>query len=305
MDKVYISGSSYFVDKNIKKYTKDNDEIDLEIFFGDELNKEEFLSYINSVDLFGNEKIAVLRNANKIKNIEQLVISMAKCQESSLIISSIMGDKIDQSLTKLFQNNGFLVIIEEQKKQKATIDDVIKIFKEKNIMLNYNQGEIILNKCFNNLNMVENEADKLQLYILTKKEKIPVNTLIEEISGEKEETIFALSDAFGMRDIKSVLNIYSTMDNSSDNNFKIFYALSRRIYQIYLLFIDESFLKKVHPFQLTKIKEQQKKWKSIELVELIDKMSDLDKNIKTGVITMDNAIINLMLILLKSKFVLK
>ncbi len=299
MDKVYISGSSYFVDKNIKKYTKDNDEIDLEIFFGDELNKEEFLSYINSVDLFGNEKIAVLRNANKIKNIEQLVISMAKCQESSLIISSIMGDKIDQSLTKLFQNNGFLVIIEEQKKQKATIDDVIKIFKEKNIMLNYNQGEIILNKCFNNLNMVENEADKLQLYILTKKEKIPVNTLIEEISGEKEETIFALSDAFGMRDIKSVLNIYSTMDNSSDNNFKIFYALSRRIYQIYLLFIDESFLKKVHPFQLTKIKEQQKKWKSIELVELIDKMSDLDKNIKTGVITIDNAILTLMLFIKK------
>lgn len=299
MDKVYISGSSYFVDKNIKKYTKDNDEIDLEIFFGDELNKEEFLSYINSVDLFGNEKIAVLRNANKIKNIEQLVISMAKCQESSLIISSIMGDKIDQSLTKLFQNNGFLVIIEEQKKQKVTIDDVIKIFKEKNIMLNYNQGEIILNKCFNNLNMVENEADKLQLYILTKKEKIPVNTLIEEISGEKEETIFALSDAFGMRDIKSVLNIYSTMDNSSDNNFKIFYALSRRIYQIYLLFIDESFLKKVHPFQLTKIKEQQKKWKSIELVELIDKMSDLDKNIKTGVITIDNAILTLMLFIKK------
>lgn len=56
MEKYFITGSSYFIDKNIKLFTPKDDNLDLEIFFGDELNKEDFLSYINSVDLFEAQK---------------------------------------------------------------------------------------------------------------------------------------------------------------------------------------------------------------------------------------------------------
>ena len=261
MNKIFITGSSYFVDKNIKDNLSDDEDASLEIFFGDELDKTEFFSYINSIDLFGSEKYAVLRNAGKIKDLEALVTAMAKTTECNLIISDVAKDKIDQQAIKLFKNNGFSVIAEEQKKTRATIDDVIQIFKAKKILLNYNQAELIFNKCFNNLSMVEHEADKMEIYILTKKENVPVNVLLEEVSGEKEETIYALTDNFGMRNIAGTLKIYKTMDNSSDNNFKIFFALTRRIFQLYLLYLDIDFLKRVPDFQITKIKEQQKKWK--------------------------------------------
>ena len=191
MNKIFITGSSYFVDKNIKDNLSDDEDASLEIFFGDELDKTEFFSYINSIDLFGSEKYAVLRNAGKIKDLEALVTAMAKTTECNLIISDVAKDKIDQQAIKLFKNNGFSVIAEEQKKTRATIDDVIQIFKAKKILLNYNQAELIFNKCFNNLSMVEHEADKMEIYILTKKENVPVNVLLEEVSGEKEETIFA------------------------------------------------------------------------------------------------------------------
>ena len=134
MDKYFITGSSYFIEKNIKLYTPKDDDLDLEVFFGDEINREEFLGYINSVDLFGNTKAAVLRNTNKIKDIESLVLSMAKSQECVLLVTAISGEKVDQNLVKLFKSNGFNVLVEEQKKTKATIDDVIRIFKEKNIL---------------------------------------------------------------------------------------------------------------------------------------------------------------------------
>lgn len=296
MNKIFITGSSYFVDKNIKDNLSDDEDASLEIFFGDELDKTEFFSYINSIDLFGSEKYAVLRNAGKIKDLEALVTAMAKTTECNLIISDVAKDKIDQQAIKLFKNNGFSVIAEEQKKTRATIDDVIQIFKAKKILLNYNQAELIFNKCFNNLSMVEHEADKMEIYILTKKENVPVNVLLEEVSGEKEETIYALTDNFGMRNIAGTLKIYKTMDNSSDNNFKIFFALTRRIFQLYLLYLDIDFLKRVPDFQVTKIKEQQKKWKQKEVIQIIDKISELDKDIKTGIINIDNAVISLILL---------
>ena len=76
MNKIFITGSSYFVDKNIKDNLSDDEDASLEIFFGDELDKTEFFSYINSIDLFGSEKYAVLRNAGKIKDLEALVTNV-------------------------------------------------------------------------------------------------------------------------------------------------------------------------------------------------------------------------------------
>lgn len=297
MDKYFITGSSYFIDKNIKQYTPDDEDLDLEVFFGDELKKEEFLGYINSIDLFGNTKAAVLRNVNKVKDIEPFVISMGKSQECVLLVSALSGDKIDQNLVKLFKNNGFIVLAEEQKKTKATNDDVLKIFKSKNILLNYNQAELILHKCLNNLSMVENEADKMELYVLSQKEKVSVSLLLEQVSGEKEETIYALTDAFGMRNMANTLKIYSTMDKSVDNSFKIFFALTRRIFNIYQLFLDESLIGRIPDFQLVKIKEQQKKWKLIEVVKMLDEISELDKNIKTGQIDVNNAVLVLIMLI--------
>ncbi len=291
MEKYFIIGSSYFIDKNIKLFTPKNEDLEIEIFFGDELNKEDFLSYINSVDLFGSPKTAIIRNAGRIKDIEQLAKIMSKCSETTLIITTSVKDKIDQSLVKIFKNNNFKVFVEEQKKAKATIDDVIDIFKEKNIKLNQDHAEILLSKCLNNLSMVYHEAEKLETYLLGQKEKVPVSTLLDQLSGEKEETIFALTDAFGMRDVKTALKVYSTMDNSYDSNFKIFFALSKRIMQLYLLNIDEYYLKSVHPFQLSKIKEQQKKWKIKEILKAIDKISELDKDIKIGLKSIDNAVL--------------
>ncbi len=217
---------------------------------------------------------------------------MSKCSETTLIITAPVKDKIDQSLVKIFKNKNFKVFVEEQKKAKATIYDVIDIFKEKNIKLSQEQAEIMLSKCLNNLSMVLHESEKLETYILGKKEKISVSTLLDQLSGEKEETIFALTDAFGMRDIKTALKVYSTMDNSYDSNFKIFFALSKRIMQLYLLNIDEDHLKQVHPFQLSKIKEQQKKWKIKEIVKAIDIISELDKDIKIGLKSIDNAVLS-------------
>ena len=38
MEKYFITGSNYFIDKNIKLFTPKDEDLSIEIFFGDELN---------------------------------------------------------------------------------------------------------------------------------------------------------------------------------------------------------------------------------------------------------------------------
>lgn len=295
MDKYFITGSNFFIDKNIKLCTPKDNNTNAEIFFGDELNKEEFFNYINSADLFGNQKVAIIRNAEKTKNIEQLVTKMSKCSETTLIVTSLIKDKLDQPLINIFKKNNFTIFSEETKKKQATVYDVIDIFKEKNIILNKEQAEIVFNKCLNNLSIVENEANKLEIYLISQKENINTQTLLEQISDEKEENIFAIANAFATRDIKTAFNVYKMIDNSNDIHLKIFCALSQFVIQLYLLFIDETYLKQLHPYKLKILKEQKRKWTLKELIKMIDFISELDKDIKTGIKNVNNAVLSVLL----------
>ncbi len=296
MEKYFITGSSYFIDKTITKFLPKNDNVDIEIFFGDELNKADFFSFINSISIYSDYKIAILRNFSKLKdkNIEYFIDNVSKSSESIILITSEIKDKTEKNVIDIFTKYNFKIIKEDIKKQ-ATREDVTAIFKEKNILLNSGQADIILGKCFNNLSMVANEAEKMELYILSQNNKVSVSELIEQISGEKEETIFALSDSFGLRNIHQTLKIYTTLEQDTDKNFQVFFALSKRIYNLYYILIDETLLDKIHPFQLSKIKEQSEKWSIKDIVQILDILSELDKNIKTGTITVNNAILTLIL----------
>ena len=65
-----------------------------------------------------------------------------------------------------------------------------------------------------------------------------------------------------------------------------------KVLLLYLLYIDESYLKQVHPFQLEKIKDQQKKWTVTEIIKQLDTISELDKDIKIGLKSIDDAVLS-------------
>ena len=64
MIKAFIVGSSYFIDTESAKLIASVKDADKETFFCDELNKSELYSFVNSVNLFGDPKIALIRNAH-------------------------------------------------------------------------------------------------------------------------------------------------------------------------------------------------------------------------------------------------
>lgn len=295
MDKYFIIGSPYFIDKNIKNLASDDEDADTETFFGDELNKQEFFGYINSVNIFGGIKTAIVRNAAKIKDLDAFAEILSKCTESRLIITTEGADKQNIKLVKIFQKNGFSVLEEQSKNKKAAPYDVVKIFEDKNIKINYNQAELILAAGMNNLSMAENEAEKISIYADYLGGNFNSANIMEYISGEKEDTIFELADAFGERDLRKALSIYKTLPDNNDSGFKIFFALSKRICQIYTVFINPSLLDVKYDFQRNNIMKQKSKWTRLEAAKALGYFASLDKDIKSGVQSIGCAIENALL----------
>lgn len=292
MEKYFITGSPYFVEKKVEAVTVQYEEANIETFFADELNKQEFMEYINSVDLFGNVKIAVLRNTEKLKDIKSFIESVSRCTETILIFTAVIKDRPYKDLVNNFKGSCFKVFEEESK--KASKFDVINVFKNKGIVLNAYQADTVLEKCLYNLNMVENEADKIYIYSDAVKRTLSPNEIMEHISGSREESIYNLTDAYGMRNTAKAVQIYKSIPSNDDNDFKIFFSLIKRVSYLYLAFIDKSFVK-VYDSQQKKIFEQKAKWKKSELVWVIDFLSDLDKDIKTGLRTINNAVLTALL----------
>lgn len=292
MEKYFVTGSPYFIEKKIEAVTAQYEEPNIETFFADELNKQEFMEYINSVDLFGGTKIAVLRNTEKLKDTKSFIESISKCTETLLILTAVIKDKPYKDLTNNFRNSNFKVFEEENK--KASKIDVINVFKNKGIILNTYQADTVLEKCLYNLNMVENEADKIYIYSDAVKRTLSPNEVMEHISGSREENIYNLTDAFGMRNTAKAVQIYKGMPSNDDNDFRVFFSLIRRVSYLYLAFVDKS-LVKVYDSQQKKIMEQKTKWKKSELVKVIDFFSDLDKDIKTGIRTINNSVLTALL----------
>ena len=88
MKKVLIVGSSHFVETESANIIKTIQDADVETFFGDEMDKSEFYSFINSVSLFGDPKVAFIRNLHLMKNISEFILSMESCNETHIILGA-------------------------------------------------------------------------------------------------------------------------------------------------------------------------------------------------------------------------
>ena len=67
--KYIISGSNFFVEKNVKRILSAHDDPEIMTYYGDDFDKGDFFTFIYSLPLFSSIKIAVVKNSEKIRNI--------------------------------------------------------------------------------------------------------------------------------------------------------------------------------------------------------------------------------------------
>ena len=148
---------------------------------------------------------------------------------------------------------------------------------------------VLINNCDNNIKRVESELDKLKLYKFNEKE-ITAQDVERLVRKGFDSTIFNLIDAINLKDKKKIFRIYYELLEEGETEEKILYTIAnhyRLLFQIkskVLKMSDSEIIKEymMHPFRLTKLKQQCSLVTDKEILKMLKSFSEIDLFIKNG-----------------------
>ncbi len=273
--KLIILGSAGFIDEETEKARASLDDPEDTVWFGDEMNLSDFFSFVSSPSLFNPIKLAVVHDADKIKDLETFMNQAHRCPEAVIILTADADAE-----KKLGGFQGFRTIIEKKKTRRDSVMEVKAAFEKHSLPCDYGCADEIYDIFAGDIKQIRSEADKLSLYYAHKK-PASSDDILKLITAEKQENIFAFIDSFAGRDRKGCIRILDNLLKGDETVTIIFVLLARRMKQIYLQKKVPSALQE-RMFILNKIKSDASKWKPGELASLAGRFAELDWKIKTG-----------------------
>lgn len=281
-----IAGSDYFQQTESKKILDAVEDCETEIFSSDDFTQENFFNFINSPSLFQENKAAVVKSANKIKDLADVIAKCAMCRESHLIFLS-SEPKTDKALTKALKDAGFNVSTEKKASKYDQAGRVLKMFMDAGFKID-SASAAELNEIFEgDLNRVASEIEKLSLYFAYKKPQ-SASEIMNAVTARKQDSIFSFIDAFTARKRKPCIILLDGFISSGENLNILINLLFRRMKDVYLCAELKDQLKENRPWMLEKIRGGARAWKHEDLLKLFGLYAELDYKNKTGQVTPEN-----------------
>lgn len=249
-----LSSKTIYLEELLNKLNIDN------ILKFDETNSDFFLNEINSGSLFSEPKIVLLNNAEKIKNISQILEKLTNQDDSNeeiiIVYNSVKENKKINDLTKTFNTYSIFNTTLNRKKFLEYIERRLKI---KN-----SEANQLLELLDEDYYLIKNELDKIDNFlngkpysldnirpILSKTSKFIIFELTNDILNNRKIT-FPIKEHMGILsslindfDLIYKLHVSKIKENNYNNfkeivnNFDIFNS-----YSPYYVFKKQEFLNK-------------------------------------------------------------
>ncbi|MGL5205439.1 MAG: DNA polymerase III subunit delta [Metamycoplasmataceae bacterium] len=289
----FIYGEELFlIDKEIKKILKSNEGAK-PIFFDAESSIYDVLNEINTFSIFDDKKIIILKDFNLLTKSntaydQELINSINNKNESCILIFAFSSSK-PKSPSTLFR---YLLdnakVIEIKKYSNAELSGIIqKIVDSKGgTILNINA--ILLSvKLPNDLNLIIREIDKL----LLENSEITKDMIKNSIAKYHSNNIFEFINSFQESDASGLFRAYKEKIDNGESIVNLISQLSNALilcsniysYKASNMRIEEIANKlKIHIFRVKKSNELLNTMGIEKIKKIIQMLSDLDSNIKTG-----------------------
>lgn len=285
----------YLIDKEIDKIIKKN-KIDNNSIIKYSLNEDSIdniLEDANTFNLFSDTKLIIVNNANIFTSsndilTDKIINYLNNYNDKSYLVFTLLSDKIDnrKKITKVMSDKGNVI---DLNKKDVDINYIISYLKENGYQINMSDARMILNKVGNNLFSINNELDKLMLFKLEDKviDKNSIDLLINE---NIDSSLFALVDSITNKDKNKMLKLYHECLLESDpimiinmlaNKYILLYQVKRLISDGYS---DDKIAKEleVHPYPVKLARNMCYSYSVKEILDIILKLANLDKDIKLG-----------------------
>lgn len=287
----YIAGSNYFQQEQLRIITETIDDCETESFAADDFAQEFFFSFINSPSLFHENKAAVVKKADKLKDIAGVIAKCARCMETNLIFMSD-ETKISKDLSKALKESNFETVIEKKASKFDTRSKILQMFTDADFRIDSASAEEINEIFQGDLTQIENEIQKLSIYFAYKKPQSS-SEIINAVTARKQDNIFTFIDAYTARRRNTCNTLLDSFISSGENLNILIVMLFKRMRDLYLFMELKEQLKENRPWMLEKLKSGSRVWKKDELIKFYGLYSELDYKIKTGQISVENYLITL------------
>lgn len=285
----------YLIDKEIDKIIKKN-KIDNNSIIRYSLNEDSIdniLEDANTFNLFSDTKLIIVNDANIFTSsndilTDKIINYLNNYNNKSYLVFTLLSDKIDnrKKITKVMSDKGNIINLN---KKDVDTNYIISYLKDNGYQINMSDARMILNKVGNNLFSINNELDKLMLFKLEDKviDKNSIDLLINE---NIDSSLFALVDSITNKDKNKMLKLYHECLLESDpimiinmlaNKYILLYQVKRLISDGYS---DDKIAKEleVHPYPVKLARNMCYSYSVKEILDIILKLANLDKDIKLG-----------------------
>lgn len=275
-------GNKDYIDEEINKISKNFSLENIVTYNLEEDLINKVIEDLNTVSLFG-EKLIEVFNIDKLEDAEKIIKYLDNQGDNTLVLISYKELDKRKKLTKALKEKTEykeLFNYDFSKFIKDNLEDFEMPVMAINILISY---------CDNNLKRLSNELEKLKIYKINEKE-ITVDDIKKLVKKGYDSTIFNLIDAINLKDKNKIFKIYTELLEENETEEKILYTIAnhyRLLLQIKIKTKDKSDNEiiaeyKMHPYRLTKLKEQCSLVSDEMILKILKSLSEIDIDIKSG-----------------------
>ena len=295
----------------LEKIRKENIGISESFFDVDLKENEKFLEKININSIFSSQELVVLKRAEKLKNIEEILKYIANLEivNKEIIIDydkedGKFGAKLKKLLDELEKNRKMKVFLF----QKET-EEEIRAYIVNELGINGRDLALLLEMIGNNPFKVRNEVEKIKVFL--NGEKFDIEKIKNVVSVEKEYRIYEMTrnillnnPADVMRYLeqkKEYMGILYSLYSELETMYKISSLKKRgrkfsRNYNAFKMEFEE--IKEVfksnnripNSYVIFKKLELEQNYTNLNLKKLVFRCWEIEREIKTGKIEMETGV---------------
>ena len=229
------------------------------VFYGKDANVSSIIGACRQYPMQAERRLVIVKEAQHLAKIDELKLYIENQNPSTLLLIAYKEKKLDgkTSLAKLLTKKAVVVTT------KKLYDDKIAAFAQNLITQSKHNIQpkalqILVNSIGNNLTRLNNEVEKLCINI-PKNTEITADHIETFIGVSKEYNTFALQDAVGKKDYKTMLTIINYFEaNPKAAPMVVVMALLQTFFSKLFIIIDHkntsesnlATILKVHPFMV-------------------------------------------------------
>ena len=190
--------SDYIAEKVLKAEEK---EFNQSVLYGKDVEVAQIISEAKQFPFGAEKRVVIVKEAQNIKNIEQLETYLDSPQPSTLLVICYKYKKIDKR-KKFGKNLCKKALVFESKRfyDNQVSNWIEKYLSEKGYKIEEKASFMLAEFLGTELSKISNELDKLML-IVKKEEKITASIVEKNIGISKDYNIFEFQQALGSKDI--------------------------------------------------------------------------------------------------------